>query len=115
MDTTAIVGCFRNRSILITGSTGYLGKLLVEKMLRVQPEVRKLYLLIVDNDLFDVLREQHGADFQSVKNKIRPLAGDMSKENFGLGSSEIVHMSLQDVDAIVNSAATTNFYITLFA
>ncbi|XP_040378986.1 fatty acyl-CoA reductase 3-like [Oryza brachyantha] len=122
MDTTAIVGCFRNRSILITGSTGYLGKLLVEKMLRVQPEVRKLYLLvrapdaaaaeqrIVDNDLFDVLREQHGADFQSVKNKIRPLAGDMSKENFGLGSSEIVHMSLQDVDAIVNSAATTNFY-----
>uniref|UniRef100_A0A0E0PMM2 Fatty acyl-CoA reductase n=1 Tax=Oryza rufipogon TaxID=4529 RepID=A0A0E0PMM2_ORYRU len=98
---------------------------LVEKILRVQPEVRKLYLLVrapdataaeervlaevVGKGLFDVLRKQHSAAFYSfIKKKICPLAGDVMHENFGLGSSEILRLS-QEVDIIVNGAATTNF------
>ncbi|KAM3198484.1 hypothetical protein ACQJBY_073555 [Aegilops geniculata] len=46
MDADSVVGYFRGKSILITGSTGFLGKVLVEKILRVQPDVKKLYLLI---------------------------------------------------------------------
>ncbi|RLN33084.1 alcohol-forming fatty acyl-CoA reductase-like [Panicum miliaceum] len=127
MDAAAkVAGCFRDRTILITGSTGFLGKLLVEKILRVQPGVKKLYLLvrapddaaaeqrvlheIVGKELFSVLREKHGADdFQSfVKEKVSPLAGDMRRENLGLESTRAKQLS-EEIDIIVNGAATTNF------
>ncbi|KAF8759245.1 hypothetical protein HU200_010277 [Digitaria exilis] len=50
MDSAKVVGCYRDRTILVTGSTGFLGKLLVEKILRVQPGVKKLYLLVRAQD-----------------------------------------------------------------
>ncbi|KAL3687061.1 hypothetical protein R1sor_013370 [Riccia sorocarpa] len=34
----------KDKSILITGATGFLGKVLVEKILRAQPEIKQLYL-----------------------------------------------------------------------
>lgn len=37
---------FSGRSILITGATGFMGKVLVEKLLRDCPDVAQLYLLI---------------------------------------------------------------------
>ncbi|VAH12384.1 unnamed protein product [Triticum turgidum subsp. durum] len=126
MDAASVIGCFRDRSIVITGSTGFLGKLLVEKILRVQPDVRKLYLLVrapdaasaqhrvltevVGTELFDVLRSKHGADFNSLmKDKIFPLAGDMVCENCALPSSTIEQIS-KEIDVIVSVAATTSFY-----
>uniref|UniRef100_A0A0E0KPD3 Fatty acyl-CoA reductase n=1 Tax=Oryza punctata TaxID=4537 RepID=A0A0E0KPD3_ORYPU len=136
METGSIAERFRDRTIFITGSTGFLGKIIynmlivndtvmVEKILRVQPEVKKLYLLvraqdaaaaeervlteIIGKGLFDVLRKQHGAAFHSfIKEKVCPLAGDVMHENFGLGTSEILRIA-QEIDIIVNGAATTNF------
>ncbi|XP_037472310.1 fatty acyl-CoA reductase 1-like isoform X2 [Triticum dicoccoides] len=126
MDAAAVIGCFRDRSILITGSTGFLGKMLVEKILRVQPDVRKLYLLVrapdaasaehrvltevVATKLFDVLRSKHGADFNSfIKNKISPLPGDITKETCALRNSMVEQIS-KDIHVIVSVAATTSFY-----
>jgi fatty acyl-CoA reductase len=37
---------FANKTILITGGTGFLGKVLIEKLLRLCPEVKKIYILI---------------------------------------------------------------------
>lgn len=36
---------FANRSVLVTGATGFMGKVLVEKLLR-NTQVEKIYLLI---------------------------------------------------------------------
>ncbi|KAF8647962.1 hypothetical protein HU200_065162 [Digitaria exilis] len=44
MEETRIPGYFKNKGILVTGSTGFLGKILVEKILRVQPDVKRIYL-----------------------------------------------------------------------
>ncbi|CAN6225438.1 unnamed protein product [Urochloa humidicola] len=126
MNAAKVAGCFKDRTILITGSTGFLGKLLVEKILRVQPGVKKLYLLvraqddaaaeervlheIIGKEVFSVLREKHGADFQSfVKEKISPLAGDMRHENLGLESTRAKQL-FEEIDIVVNGAAITNFY-----
>jgi thioester reductase-like protein len=42
----SILNTLRDKGILITGTTGFVGKVLVEKILRDVPEVGKLYLLI---------------------------------------------------------------------
>ncbi|KAF7106214.1 hypothetical protein CFC21_106965 [Triticum aestivum] len=127
MDATAVVGCFRDRTILVTGSTGFLGKLLVEKILRVQPNVKKLYLVVrasdaasaeqrilsqvLGKDLFNTMREKHGlAGFEElIQEKIVPLAGDIGIQNFGLDRSTVDDLC-EEIDVIIHGAATTSFY-----
>uniref|UniRef100_A0ACD5ZFY3 Uncharacterized protein n=1 Tax=Avena sativa TaxID=4498 RepID=A0ACD5ZFY3_AVESA len=126
MDVGRVAGYFRGKSILITGSTGFLGKVLVEKILRVQPDVKKLFLLVrandvesaklriqsevIGRDLFRVLKVKHGVAFDSfIEEKVCPLVGDIMYENFGLDIIKLRELS-KDIDIIVNGAATTNFY-----
>ena len=45
-DDSEIVEFFKNKSIFITGATGFLGKVLIEKLLRSCPEVDKIFILI---------------------------------------------------------------------
>ncbi|EMS46082.1 putative fatty acyl-CoA reductase 5 [Triticum urartu] len=135
MDARAVAGCFRGKTILATCSTGFLGKLMVEKILRVQPDVKKLYLLVcapdvasadqriltqfvlvsrlqvLGKDLFNTLREKHGlADFQKlIKEKIVSLAGDVGSHNFRLDNSRVDDLC-EEIDIIIHGAATTSFY-----
>ena len=44
--TSAIQEFFRNKSIFITGATGFLGKTLIEKLLRSCNDLKKIYILI---------------------------------------------------------------------
>ncbi|KAM0871610.1 hypothetical protein ACQ4PT_039262 [Festuca glaucescens] len=126
MDAGSVVRYFRGKNILITGSTGFLGKVLVEKILRVQPGVKKIFLLVratddgsakrriqtevIGKEISQVLKEKHGNKFeQFIENKVRPLVGDIMYENFGLHNVQLKELT-DDVDIIVNGAATTNFY-----
>ncbi|VAH70836.1 unnamed protein product [Triticum turgidum subsp. durum] len=125
MDVDSVVDYFRGKSILITGSTGFLGKVLVEKILRVQPDVKKIFLLIrasnvesakfriqnevIGREIFQVLKEEHGVGFHNfVEEKICPLVGDIMHEDFGLDTAKLREVS-KDIDIIVNVAATTKF------
>lgn len=44
--TSLIANWFRNQVIFVTGSTGFMGKVLVEKLLRDCPDIEKCYLLM---------------------------------------------------------------------
>ncbi|XP_044963519.1 probable fatty acyl-CoA reductase 4 isoform X2 [Hordeum vulgare subsp. vulgare] len=123
-----ISGYFKNKSILITGSTGFLGKVLVEKVLRVQPDVKKIYLPVravnqaaakqrvetevIRKELFGLLREKHGDGFESfIAEKVVPLAGDMRCKDFGIDYETLTELRLtHELEVIVNASATTNFY-----
>jgi fatty acyl-CoA reductase len=41
-----VPGFFRGRCVFITGGTGFMGKVLVEKLLRSCPEIATIYLLM---------------------------------------------------------------------
>ncbi|KAG2397460.1 Alcohol-forming fatty acyl-CoA reductase [Vigna angularis] len=115
------------KTILVTGATGFLAKLLMEKILRVQPNIKKLYLLlragnseeaaqrlhheVLSKDLFRVLRGQWGADFVSfISEKVLAVGGDVSVENLGVKDTELREKLWEETDTIINSAATTKFY-----
>lgn len=41
-----IAGYYKNKSIFITGATGFIGKVLIEKLLRSCPDLKRIYILI---------------------------------------------------------------------
>ncbi|XP_076896465.1 fatty acyl-CoA reductase 3-like [Bidens hawaiensis] len=126
MESGSIVNFLENKAVLVTGATGFLAKIFVEKILRVQPNVKKLYLLIrapdatsalqrfnteaVAKDLFKVLKEKHGSNLHKfLSEKVTPVAGDITCEDLGVQDSGLKAEMWKDVDVIVNAAATTNF------
>ncbi|CAA2957139.1 Hypothetical predicted protein [Olea europaea subsp. europaea] len=126
MEESKILQYFEGKTILITGATGFLAKIFLEKILRVQPEIKKLFLLIravdkrsaeqrlheevLNTELFGVLEEKYGADLiPFLLSKVIPVCGDVSYENLGNYDSKLRDEMWQEVDIIVNSAATTKF------
>uniref|UniRef100_A0A5B7BPA9 Fatty acyl-CoA reductase n=1 Tax=Davidia involucrata TaxID=16924 RepID=A0A5B7BPA9_DAVIN len=126
MELGSVVQFLENRTILVTGATGFLAKIFVEKILRVQPNVKKLYLLlraadtksasqrfhneVIAKDLFRVLKEKWGANLNSlISEKVTPVAGDITYENLGVKDTNLLEEMWREVDVVVNLAATTNF------
>ncbi|PON76845.1 Fatty acyl-CoA reductase [Parasponia andersonii] len=127
MELESIPHFLESKTILVTGSTGFLAKIFVEKALRIQPNVKKFYLLlrasdsnsakrrmqseVIGKDLFRILREKWGKDFDSlVSEKLIPVVGDVTYGNLGIKESNLRDEMWKDIDVIVNCAATTDFY-----
>ncbi|XP_069145443.1 probable fatty acyl-CoA reductase 4 [Solanum lycopersicum] len=125
MESCCIEQFLEGKTIFITGVTGYLAKILSEKILRVQPNVKKLYLLIrapdsnlakqrfnnevIKTDLFGVLREKLGTNLHGfIEDKVFPVVGDIDCDSLGI-NSELKDEMFREIDIIVNSAATTRF------
>ncbi|MCL7037983.1 hypothetical protein MKW94_014871 [Papaver nudicaule] len=126
MELNGIVQSLENKIILVTGSTGFLSKLFVEKLLRVQPNVKHLFLLlrsadsssptqrlnkdVTGKELFKVLRKKHGYRFDSfISKKVTPIFGDVSLENLGINDSDLEKKMHKEINLVANFAATTNF------
>ena len=115
----------RGRTLVLTGGTGFLAKVFLEKLLWEQGDVRKIFLIIttrprkgaavrlreqiIDNPLFDRLRARHGEDFQAfIDERLVPLAGNLGAENLGLSPEDEASV-VAEAEVFVNSAATTTF------
>ncbi len=112
--------------ILITGSTGFLAKAFVEKLLRSVDTVGGLHLLVrgrsggvsaaqrVDKEVlrshaFDRLRASLGDAFDALcKDKVHVVEGDLIKERFGLSIEGYASLTKR-ITLVVNSAATVTF------
>nr|GMD73860.1 alcohol-forming fatty acyl-CoA reductase-like [Ipomoea batatas] len=127
MELGSALGFLENRAILVTGATGFLAKIFVEKILRVQPNVKKMYLLlraadtmaamqrfnseVMAKDLFKVVKDKYGKKLNSlISRKILVVAGDIMYENLGIKDTNLLDQIWREVDVVVNLAATTNFY-----
>lgn len=60
--------------------------------------------------MFRVLREKWGADFDSfISEKVVALPGDVTFENLGVKEPSLIEELCNEIQIILNSAATTNF------
>jgi alcohol-forming fatty acyl-CoA reductase len=116
---------YKDKKILLTGGTGFLGTALVEKVLRSIPDLGRLYLLVrasrgksaadrFERDVlgataFRCLREKLGDDFDDhVSKKVRVLEGDVHAPSLGLGDEDLTELS-REVDVVIHSAASVIF------
>ncbi len=111
-----------SKRVVITGSTGFLGTALVERILRQVPGC-ELGLLIrpgrksaeerarrelFKNDCFDTLRSELGDGFdEMIATRVRVLAGDVTQDGLGLDDEDLQYFS--QADAVIHSAAAVSF------
>jgi alcohol-forming fatty acyl-CoA reductase len=109
---------YANREIFITGGSGFMGKVLIEKLLRSCPDVKSIYVLlrpkkgksieerlkaITELPLFEPIRKM----IPHVLEKIIPVNGDVMEIGLGLSKSDLDLM--KNVSVIFHSAASVRF------
>ena len=112
------------KRMAITGSTGFLGTALVERLLRAVPDCELVLLIragrsstverraareLFKNDAFDRLREEHGKEgfAELLERRVQVVQGDVSSD--GLGLDEAGRAALASCDIVIHSAATVSF------
>lgn len=100
-------------------ATGFVGKVLVEKLLRSCPDIDKIYVLVrskknkniqdriedlVNVPLFDKLRESN----PTALKKIIGIEGDIEKENLGISETDL-KLLFENIGVVFHSAATIKF------
>jgi len=117
----------RKRRILITGATGFLGKVLLYLLLRHHPEIERIYLLIrgdrksslnrfrreiLDSPAMAPLREHLGGRFDRyVEERVTVVAGDITEPDLITGDQDAIGHGA--VDVVVHCAGLVNFEASL--
>ncbi len=111
------------KTIAVTGTTGFLGTAIVERLLRCVPDCTLVLLVrpgrrgadqrvrreILKNDCFDRLRDHLGTDeFEAMATeRVTAIGGDVGTD--GLGLDDNGRAMLTGCDIVIHSAATVSF------
>ncbi|KAB7507713.1 putative fatty acyl-CoA reductase [Armadillidium nasatum] len=115
---SAISKWFLGKSVFITGGTGFMGKVLIEKLLRTC-SVRRIYVLVrpkrgVDakqriEDIFNYkLFDRIKATQPEVIQKVVAIKGDVTMEGLGISDEDEARLA-EEVSVVFHAAATINF------
>ncbi|KAK9306408.1 hypothetical protein QLX08_002921 [Tetragonisca angustula] len=116
---TSVKDFYRDRCVFVTGVTGFMGKVLVEKLLRSCPGLKTIYVLIrnkkgqdahqrlralLNGPLFDKLRRDAPNELQ----KVIAVPGDITEHELGISESD-QNILIRNVSVVFHSAATVKF------
>lgn len=96
---TDVTNWYRKKHIFVTGATGFVGKCLVEKLLRDCPDIGDVYILIRDkkNCNFEQRKNAYvnhvvftklAKERPNALNKIKIVKGNLDDVNFGLAERD---------------------------
>ena len=103
-------------SVLVTGTTGFLGAFLLDELLRATGPDTRFYCLVRDRDpgqggstnrVLDTLKF-YGLAGQLSGQRIVPVAGDLTQPRMGLDSDEYRRLA-EEIDLIFHCAASVNY------
>ncbi|CAG9767734.1 unnamed protein product [Ceutorhynchus assimilis] len=112
---------YAGQKIFITGATGFMGKVLVEKLLRCCPDISTIYIIIrpkkgrntaqrledfLNSPVFDKLRDHPKSE--KVLSKLKCLNGDVSYPNLNLSDSDVLELE-ENVTTVFHMAANVRF------
>ncbi|KAH8306308.1 hypothetical protein KR018_007385, partial [Drosophila ironensis] len=115
---TSIQSCFKDKTVFLTGATGFVGKAVIEKLLRTT-NVKRIYVLIrvkrgvpiqerirkwSQDMVFERLLQTDSAAMQ----RISPIAGDCSAPDLGISEADRSVLASQ-VQLVIHGAATVRF------
>lgn len=114
---------YSQKSIFITGGTGFIGKVLIEKLLYSCSDLKQIVVLIrlksnqsLDGRFRDLLGspifERIKSEKPEILNKVKPIHGDLEEKNLGL-LDEDLHQLIADTNIIFNVGASVNFMDTI--
>ncbi|XP_054264571.1 fatty acyl-CoA reductase wat-like isoform X2 [Macrosteles quadrilineatus] len=116
---TPIQEFYRGANVLITGATGFVGKILTEKLIRCVPNIGHIYLLIrgkkgksseerFESLLEDMVFRRMKAEVPDYASRLTAVEGDIGTPNLGL-SPEDHHLLCDVVNIVFHSAADVRF------
>ena len=103
-------------SILITGTTGFLGSFLLDQLLRTTGQDTRFYCLVRDRDpgqgkssnrVLETLKF-YGLESYSADERMIPIVGDLTLPRMGLDNDQYQALA-EDIDLIFHCAASVNY------
>ncbi|XP_030767994.1 putative fatty acyl-CoA reductase CG5065 [Sitophilus oryzae] len=116
-----IPGWYAGQSIFVTGATGFMGKILVEKLLRCCPDISTIYILIrnkkgrdamdrlddfLNCPVFDKIRDQSNGE--KLLNKLQCVSGDVTYPNLNISEQDLGLLK-ENVTVVFHMAANVRF------
>ena len=114
-----VSGFYKDQSILLTGATGFLGKVILEKLLRDCRGISNVFVLLRSKQGIDPRRRveemTNSLAFARIRRenpallqKIIPVSGDITYEGLGLSPSD-ERILTENVSIVFHVAATIRF------
>lgn len=113
-----VINFYKNKKILITGGSGFLGKVVIWKLLETCPDIAKIYVLLrsknnisAEKRLIHLLKGKPFSfkhDYTKLLQKIVAIESDMTVENLGLSQTDRTLLE-DEVNIVLHSAASVSF------
>ncbi|XP_034994380.2 fatty acyl-CoA reductase 2 isoform X2 [Zootoca vivipara] len=116
---SSIASYYNGKSVLVTGATGFMGKVLVEKLLHCSPDVKSIYILVrpksgqstqervqdmVKCKVFDRVRKV----WPNFYEKIKPINAELAQPNLAIAPEDAEEL-LSEVNIVFHCAASVRF------
>lgn len=126
LSSSKVLEQLSGKHVLVTGTTGFLGKVVLEKLIRSVPDIGGVHLLIRGNkrhsdarsrflaeiatsSVFDRLRQENGDAFEAfLEQRLHCVTGEVTQPGFGLQPEAFRELAGR-INVIINSAASVNF------
>lgn len=123
--TLSVARAFAGKRVLITGTTGFIAKVVLEKLVRDVPGIASIVVLlrgnaahptasqrfhaeVLSSSVFDHLRRTDPQRLRDAVARMRFVTGEITEPGFGLNKQDFTELA-GEIDVIVNVAASVNF------